>query len=1035
MKIDLNQCNKACHGCVKGYIKKHSIKKGDKLEISCTGIPTSYIPDSVAASLGTDPTMAIAMFDPVTWAAKLLDWHCLDPDGENWRRKTDDGSLSKLPKYDDEVYKERGSIFHRPYQAEMLRCSGKRKVFRIGRQAGKCLISGTQIHMADGSFKSIEHMQDGDAVLALNQNYEIVPAKAYLACNGEKQAAKLVLGDGREVSGSLNHPFLVRQNVGRETTGKRRAIFQDKWVELGKLRPGDWVAVPTKSPEGTEYSGSDAELSNLVLLGLLIADGNITSGNCRFSNQNTQILDYLKYHLPATCSLKHYDCDADDDYHIVGSGSGKQHQLKEWLKQIGLYGLDSHQKYLPDFVMRLSNQYLIPILYGMYGCDGWASVDKTGKPEVGYCTVSEKLANQLVAILSRFGIYATMRTKTVTLNGQQFFAKQIIITRQQDIVKFIEQIGLCGKEAAMHKTKLAALARKSSCRTDFYTENEVVFVRVKEIVDIGQQMTWDLTVPEHHNFIANNILSHNTEVLCISILHAMFTKQDFRIVVIAPFQSQIDLIFKRLNEMINNNVSLTNSIKRNVKAPNYVLELHNGSQVTGFTAGTRSGQDAGAARGQSAQMLVFDEADYLSAGDIDAALAIITNFPDATVWMSSTPTGRREKFYDNCYSKLFKEFHYSSYVNPNWTEETDALYREQLTEDGYKHEVLAEFGEQEEGVYQARYVEQAQGDYEYGQYKFNPTWTYMMGADWNDVKIGTTVAVIGFNPNDNNFYLVDKAIVTRAEWTQLAACQKIAEMNRMWNASAIYVDQGYGATQVEVLQEFGARMTAQLGPNHPDSRLRTIVKPFDFGGKIEIRDLFTGQPIKKPSKPFLVENSVRRFESCAFKYPASDKSYTAQLLGYIIDRVSVSGAPVYKAQNEVAGDHFLDAVNLALMAFTLEKSKFGKPIYSTQVAFAGRFGQGREAGKPMYHTFSQQAQEHKPAGGRASVMDKDVSLLKTEHGDLPAANTTVESSTRLWNWPGWGSDAPRPNPPSPQQKWQTAQQKPYRRKRPRRAKF
>ena len=37
--------------------------------------------------------------------------------------------------------------------------------------------------------------------------------------------------------------------------------------------------------------------------------------------------------------------------------------------------------------------------------------------------------------------------------------------------------------------------------------------------------------------------------------------------------------------------------------------------------------------------------------------------------MSSTPSGKREKFYENCHSKKWKEFHFPSSINPNWNPE------------------------------------------------------------------------------------------------------------------------------------------------------------------------------------------------------------------------------------------------------------------------------------------------------------------------------------------------------------------------------
>ena len=154
-----------------------------------------------------------------------------------------------------------------------------------------------------------------------------------------------------------------------------------------------------------------------------------------------------------------------------------------------------------------------------------------------------------------------------------------------------------------------------------------------------------------------------TETLVVAMLYSLFTKpgipasEGFKIVLITPYQAQIDLIFNRMMQLVRSNPVTQNSIRRNVKAPIYTVELHNESIIRGFTAGTKSGGNAEAVRGQHGNMLVFDEADYLSSGDMDAALSIITNYPNATVWMSSTPSGKRERFFQTCNSKIFKEYH------------------------------------------------------------------------------------------------------------------------------------------------------------------------------------------------------------------------------------------------------------------------------------------------------------------------------------------------------------------------------------------
>ncbi|MAE83090.1 MAG: hypothetical protein CMB80_10160, partial [Flammeovirgaceae bacterium] len=461
-------------------------------------------------------------------------------------------------------------------------------------------------------------------------------------------------------------------------------------------------------------------------------------------------------------------------------------------------------------------------------------------------------------------------------------------------------------------------------------------------------------------------------------------------------------------------------LRRNVKAPIYTVELHNESIIRGFTAGTKSGGNAEAVRGQHGNMLVFDEADYLSSGDMDAALSIITNYPNATVWMSSTPSGKRERFYQTCGSKIFKEYHYTSKVNPMWNEELQALFKEQLTDIGYDHEILANFGEQEQGVFQNTYVQAAKHRYEYGDLAYKNTWTYTVGVDWNDIGNGTTISVLGFNPAENLFYVVDRYVVSREGWTQLSACHKIAELNRIWRPIVIYIDAGFGGTQYEVLRKYGfdSLIDPAKGPTHPDSRLRDIVKKYDFGSKVDVHDLFTKRLISKPAKPFLVESTVRRFESNDIRFPQSDEKLEAQLQGYIIDRITPTGVPVYKAGDESAGDHALDALMLSVLGFTLEVTPLGKPKYDTGIAFSGRFGEGTDAliheGDTVIHQGDKKErnktdrEKQKPTGGRDSVVNKNQNLLGNP-GGLPASNTHQgRQSVSLWAWPGFGHDAPKP---------------------------
>jgi replicative DNA helicase len=511
--------------------------------------------------------------------------------------------------------------------------------------------------------------------------------------------------------------------------------------------------------------------------------------------------------------------------------------------------------------------------------------------------------------------------------------------------------------------------------------------------------------------------SGKTECLVVSMLHSIFTNGNFKVILVTPFSSQINMIFKRIREFLEDNALLMNSKKRMVAAPTYELELHNGSYIRGFTAGTSSKGNATQVRGQPAHMLVFDEADYLSDGDMAAALAVVINSPNATVWMSSTPCGKREKFYDACHNSMYKEFFYPSMVNPNWGPEQEAFFRSEYSEIEYAHEVLAEFGKLEQGVFQVAYVEAALRDYNYSDCKRTPGWQYCIGVDWNDTKIGTTIVVTGWNPYEQRFEVVDRKNVSKEGWTQLAACNEIVRLNRLWLPEAIYVDAGYGGTQQEVLKAFAGGVLTRKGggPKQTDARILKVLHEYQFGGSIEIRDPFTKQKVKKPAKPFLVENTVRKFEQSAIVFSKEDDQLKAELLGYIVDHVTTAGMPVYKQSNEKVGDHNLDALMLSIVGFDLTLSAYGKPQHETHISFSGYFGEGsqydgmkivrEDPGKLRRDKVEQQ----RPDPRRNEEFAEQETLFPSEDDKKPAANLLKrDTKPAIWSYPGFTRDAKPP---------------------------
>lgn len=423
--------------------------------------------------------------------------------------------------------------------------------------------------------------------------------------------------------------------------------------------------------------------------------------------------------------------------------------------------------------------------------------------------------------------------------------------------------------------------------------------------------------------------SGKTWGIVIRALHRLYTRNKYTILVIAPALSQLDVIFNTATDFIFNSPTLASENIRSVKAPQRELELPNGSIMRGFVSGSDS------IRGQKGDEIIIDEADYLTTDDLSAIVAILSDHSATRFIVSSTPSGAREKFYEWDQNPRFRSFHFPSMCRPNWTRAMEIEQRQENPGNKYIHEILADYGELDAGVFQHSYVAEAlaNGAYSYAKERPDPNFLYSIGVDWNPVN-GTEVYVVGADTRARDgekiYRVVDHGEVFREGNTQIDACNEIIRLNRKWNPFAIFVDRGAGSTQIEILNQVGA--TAP--PNTPDKRLETIVKAIDFGSKIPIRNPATQQVEKVYAKPAVVDHAVRLFEARAIQLCQEDKDLERQLKGYQVTKIG-QNRPVYGMISKDITDHRLDAFVLALFAFMMKFSKFGEPEIIEDVGFAG----------------------------------------------------------------------------------------------------
>jgi hypothetical protein len=151
----------------------------------------------------------------------------------------------------------------------------------------------------------------------------------------------------------------------------------------------------------------------------------------------------------------------------------------------------SHEKEIPPVVFRLKKEKLALFLNQLFAYDGWATLGR--EVDIGYSSSSEKKAAQIQHLLLRFGIVAKLEERK-TEERPTF---SVEIQNLDMIKKFLKEIIDLGRKEAIGE-ELCAQA------------SDILWDEVVSVVYAGKEPTYDLSVNPTHNFVANDIIVHNS---------------------------------------------------------------------------------------------------------------------------------------------------------------------------------------------------------------------------------------------------------------------------------------------------------------------------------------------------------------------------------------------------------------------------------------------------------------------------------------------------------------------------------------------
>jgi len=437
------------------------------------------------------------------------------------------------------------------------------------RESG-CLTGDTPVYLPDeGVYRPIEQLvgKSGFRVLALNEvTWQLEPRPVTNAfATGIKLVYKMKTRLGRTIRATGNHKFLT--------------IYG--WRRLDELTKDERIALPRILPGPTQATMSNDELA---LLGHLLGDGCTLPKHAMQYTTNDPTLAEVVAELAVKVfgnaivpriqkERDWYQVYLPPSYRLTHNTHNTHNPIVNWLSELGIFGLRSYEKYVPDKVFSQPATSIALFLRHLWSTDGCIhlSHDKKHYAGIYYTSSSTVLAQNVQSLLLRLGINATLSQHTQIGKGRDQY--HVTVSGKSEIEKFLHIIGGLGQNKTEHHgtmveyfslrvantnrdvvphevwrlfaapamqvvgltgRKMQAALGNAYCGTSLYKQNlsreralrlaqvvacaqltalarsDVYWDEILSIEPDGKEDVYDLTVEEHHSFVANNVISHNS---------------------------------------------------------------------------------------------------------------------------------------------------------------------------------------------------------------------------------------------------------------------------------------------------------------------------------------------------------------------------------------------------------------------------------------------------------------------------------------------------------------------------------------------
>jgi hypothetical protein len=518
--------------------------------------------------------------------------------------------------------------------------SHDRLLIEAARDHGKCRVAGSLVQAADGRRIPVEKWTGGEVIAYDAEHYKLLPARA--------TPSKLV---------GKTKCFRITTRTGRTETVAdwHRFATVDGWVHAEDAKVGQRIAVPKTLPT----LASQRWTPGLAwLLGLMLGDGCLVSnGSCGLTIGDDATVD-------AACNAA-----AESGWELTGEG--QQFRLTnrwsrvdcptDWLRELGVLGYGAHEKHIPEEVFELDNAEIADLIAGLIDSDG--NVNDEGGGAVELYSVSKRLLQDVLHLLTRLGVVSVLSRKRGRYNGEEHLSWRLTVRGESicRLAKHVRPRGAKGARLARLADQQAAkdeggsidLLPKSvyswlthgkdwmrrrggprfekqydltrskarvigqmqgNARLRDLANAEILWDEIAEIEDVGEQEVYALQVPKYETYVGQDIINHNSHFWSLGypIWMAGWVRPKSLGYIISSSQETACDLLNLVKEELLNNPKLAHLVPKNTERrwSKSRIVLANGSVIRARGMGVRL-------RGAHPQWIVCD--DCLSDDDIYSA--------------------------------------------------------------------------------------------------------------------------------------------------------------------------------------------------------------------------------------------------------------------------------------------------------------------------------------------------------------------------------------------------------------------------------